>query len=881
MSSVAIDTAAVALCEAEPIRSPGRVQPHGCLIVFDQAGRVEAISHNAGQMLGLPCSDLGQSGAQLFSERVWCVLETALQNLVIGHRPTELSIDFELTPLAKRFELLAHRLSDVFVVEFLPRLDPFSPLQLANATEDPDNLFRRALATVEQVQAITGYDRVMLYRFQADWSGEVIAELRAPDMTPFLGLRYPATDIPSQARQLYLETAVRIIPNVRASPVGLESAGPIDLGGATLRAVSPYHLEYLRNMGVSATLTLSIIVDGQLWGMVACHHRDERYIAYQRQNAALAIVHTFEATLKEDRQRQASSDAALVQTALERWVSALKDQVHATALLSGPTSVLQDTQADGAAIVFDGQCLGLGATPEAAWLIAMAQEMRDKDQNGIKVSDCLQDLDAAPQTLATAGAMMADLGGDQPRALFVFRRAQVQEVHWGGDPRTAVQLSPKDGRPSPRTSFALWKETVLNKSAPWSMGQTAVFEACAQVLSARLIDKAACESLMQDLSKASDRLLGLADAQQALADILPCGAAVLLWTDGQTGPRLLYANRGLTELLGLSLSDIVDQSPSYVLARTQLEPRLLSLPLAVDTEVEVWSPGQGLRHMRARRETVVRRRDADGRDLTVEGLLLNDITNGRRTLDALSSAVRHAEQGDRARTALMRNMSHELRTPLNAILGYSDLMALELCGPLGQDAYREAAAEIAAGARHLLGMINDTLEMAQLYEGKLRLNEAAHDLSEIVDQCLSLMQVLAGKGQIALRRSDMLTSVMVKVDETAMRQILINLINNALKFTAAGGTVDVKLSVDDTSAVSIAVRDTGIGIASRDLSKLFKPFSQIDDQIDRKQGGNGLGLAIVKSLVQLHGAKIEVDSDPGRGSIFTVRLPAWRMECSK
>ncbi len=252
--SAALLAEAVSVCESEDIRRPERIQTFGCLITSDHDGRIVGVSANAPLMLRRE-APLGASLAALLGGD-----EVGVQHLLAfastTQEPALLSSDVTPGDLCTRFEVLAHASRSGAIFEFIP-LEPDRLLSTLPPPKDADDIFRQCLARAERVRALTGYDRVMVYRFHQDFTGEVIAEVRRPELVPYLGLRYPATDIPSQARALYLENRLRIIPNVYAPTSELISSKSVDLSMARLRAVSPYHIEYLQNMQVAATLTIT------------------------------------------------------------------------------------------------------------------------------------------------------------------------------------------------------------------------------------------------------------------------------------------------------------------------------------------------------------------------------------------------------------------------------------------------------------------------------------------------------------------------------------------------------------------------------------------------------------------------------------------------
>ncbi len=230
-----------------------------------------------------------------------------------------------------------------------------------------------------------------------------------------------------------------------------------------------------------------------------------------------------------------------------------------------------------------------------------------------------------------------------------------------------------------------------------------------------------------------------------------------------------------------------------------------------------------------------------------------------------------AEAANRAKSEFLANMSHELRTPLNAINGFSEIMVGELYGPLGDRRYKEYASDILMSGQHLLALINDILDMAKIEAGKLNLKFEAISIEEVAQDVMRLMRGRAEEAGLKLL-AEVRDLPDVEADYRAVKQILLNLISNAVKFTPRGGQVSLTATrLGDQ--ISLAVRDTGIGISPEDLERLARPFEQVETQHAKTQQGTGLGLALTKSLIEMHGGRLLMESEPGAGTTVTVFLP--------
>jgi len=232
-----------------------------------------------------------------------------------------------------------------------------------------------------------------------------------------------------------------------------------------------------------------------------------------------------------------------------------------------------------------------------------------------------------------------------------------------------------------------------------------------------------------------------------------------------------------------------------------------------------------------------------------------------------------AEAANQAKSEFLANMSHELRTPLNAINGFSEIMLTEMFGPLGDTRYRGYAQDILNSGQHLLALINDIMDMSKIEAGKMRLNFEPVGLDELVDEAARLVRNRAEAAGLSLTLEAAAAAPQIEADQRALKQVLLNLLSNAVKFTPRGGHVSVSVEAAGAETVRISVRDTGIGIAPEDLTRLGRPFEQIESQHAKTQQGTGLGLALSKALVELHGGELGIESAPGKGTTVSFSLP--------
>ncbi len=247
-----------------------------------------------------------------------------------------------------------------------------------------------------------------------------------------------------------------------------------------------------------------------------------------------------------------------------------------------------------------------------------------------------------------------------------------------------------------------------------------------------------------------------------------------------------------------------------------------------------------------------------------------------QTSESLRLALETAAAANKAKSAFLAAMSHELRTPLNAVIGFSDMLMSESFGPLGNPRNKEYVTDINHSGVHLLSLINDILDLARIDAGDTRLEEIVTDPAEIISECLRMVGPQADAAGVHLVDQRAENAPLIRVDERRLKQVLLNLLGNAVKFTRPGGTVDVRLS-GEADGLAITVRDTGIGMAEKDIPLARERFGQVDSTLARKYEGAGLGLPIAIQITELHGGRLEIQSKPGVGTTVTVHLPVDRV----
>lgn len=468
------------ICAQEPIRIPGAIQPRGALFVVDPtSGEIlqQAIGDSHLAHLG-PCCGLRLT--DLLPEETRPLVEN-LADRLRGDMPVYLGYA-SAAPLGHH--VLAHRSEDVWIVELesaaAEESATFSQIypnvrEFLDVLEGMPNIDQCTALAARHVRRITGLDRVLIYRFDEDWNGEVIAEDRNERLPSYLGLRFPASDIPAQARDLYRRNRLRLISDANYVPAPLEPAlnpltgKPVDLSFAALRSVSPVHLQYMRNMGTLASMSISLVVDGRLWGLVSCHNSTPLSVPYHVRTACDFVGQILSMQIDAREATCMAEQRNALRTIQTRLLARMAAADHfILGLIENADDLIAFTNANGVAIIAGDSCTLRGVTPSqdnvmriVAWLAQRGGDVFYTDRLPEQMPD--------GQALKDEASGLLAISISQIHESFVlwFRRELVHTVDWGGEPRKIEVRDETSRALHPRASFESWQETVRLTSEPW------------------------------------------------------------------------------------------------------------------------------------------------------------------------------------------------------------------------------------------------------------------------------------------------------------------------------------------------------------------------------------------------------------------------------
>ena len=695
LTSPAFGQADLTNCERELIHLAGSVQPHGLLLALHEPElRIIQASANVQGLLGVHVEALlNQRVAELGGDIQARIRQVCTQTSNLAE-PAPLRCKLQVAGQLRDFEGTLHRVKGVGGGHvLLVEIEPVGAAHVQAETVDiPGPQLRELLgAAVQRFSAASaigtladgvvrcfrdmlGYDRVMVYKFDPDGHGKIIAEARDPRLESLLGHHYPASDIPQRARELYLRNRLRVLVDVHYQPSPLVprqlpgSGEELDMSMCQLRSMSPLHLQYLKNMGVTATLVVSLVREGKLWGLIACHHDVPRNLRFAVRAAADLLAEVASTRIAAIEHYAHAQVAIQVRRLEQRLVEATSTEGDwRLALFRNPRTVLQPLEATGAALFHEGELLTAGEAPSTAELRALMQWINTQPFDGLfncsSVARANPALDSLTPT--ASGVLAVRLSASKPDCLMWFRKEQLLTVTWAGDPsKPMVANNPLEL--SPRSSFAAWSEIVRGTALPWSNSELALGRAFGAALVDIIVQINAVRLLI------AEHQLG-----QIRATVGSSGEPVVI---GDASGRLLFASDAFSTLVGQDQGVSLDDLPGLF-----TQPELVGKVLvSLGQERHPWRGElKLLRKGGQTRPVAVRAEVVPARDGSVLGffMIFVDLTDSQRAAEArrhlersLSEAVDEAPARDDARVPGI-GMQGDV---MGAILANASLAAMDI-----------------------------------------------------------------------------------------------------------------------------------------------------------------------------------------------------------
>jgi PAS domain S-box-containing protein len=833
-------------CETEPIRTPGAIQPHGALLVLsnDTDLIVKSVSENCPDFIGIAAQNaLGQPVINLLGSAAVTAANTLREET--GSRQFFCDVN------GSTFDCLCYRTTDGFLCIELEREAPDITAARAMLQHAQQGLAAlRTLPDVDAiakgaaslVQALTGFDRVMVYRFDADWNGEVVAEACVDGVESYLGLNFPASDIPRQARELYLLNRVRQIPDSSYRPVALMSATAdsitIDLGQSQLRSVSPLHIEYMKNMGVRASLVCSLISGGRLWGLLSCHQlREGKYFLRSERELFAWICEDLSSQLTAALNQRLLDDKYSRAAKRQRLLTAMYEGGFAGLMINGAhDDLLSIVNADGFALVTDAGIEVVGRVPAVPHIEAMQARRRERsaDPTLFHSHALTADLGLEISDDRIAGALFLSLHHRPDATMIWFRVERDHAVIWGGNPDNPHEIDDQR-RISPRRSFTAFRQVIQGCSQPWSAEE---IDAAAQLGAFIEIEVQRGYKSRLDNSETIYRSVVNAMAEGMVAQT--------------TKGEIITCNSRAEQILGLSADQMMGRSsldPRWraihengVAFSGRDHPAMMTLHTGKPCQnviMGVHKPDESLTWISINTEPLIQKGDN-----VVHGVVSTflDVTERKRLQsEDLAARIIATQEQERAR------LSHDLHDEVG-----QSLTALKINLARAKHSCANAAA---------VGCFNLAQQITERLMSDVR--SLAHQLRPSELDELGLVPTLRSHLDKVIRPLGLFVTLHENIGELRFSpevelccfRIIQEALTNCVRHAQAT-RVDVMVKMKE-ERLTLSVRDDGIGF-------------DVLQTLEVTANTNSLGLVGMRERVAVIGGQVRINSSPGRGAEILV-----------
>jgi PAS domain S-box-containing protein len=831
-------------CTSEEIRLPGSIQPHGFLLVLDgDAETIEMASENAVGFLRAPLKLLLGARIEVALERE--MIAALRHNIGQDTAPGVVQYLGAYHLRGDLFSLSWHSVGEHNVLEF-ERQDRLVGPELMNSviTNFVSTLNRigteQRLCEVlaEQIAGLTGFDRVLVYSFDEAGHGTVLAEQNNGILPSYLGLRFPASDIPPQARALYVQNTVRIIPSATYTPSPIIAAdGPVrdlDLSLSVLRSVSPTHLEYMRNMGTDSSMSVSILRDGKLWGLISAHNGSSKLVPYLVRSACDMLSRIAGTQLAAYQTASRYAQIVHFHSVHRRLLTsvAINDDLGA-ALSQQMAELMSVAKSDGVAMLIDGQYHSGGSVPPQEFVYNLV-EWLDRtivDEEVFSTVHLGELYPAAEPFVATASGVLAVRVGTRRSYIIWFRSQMIGTVRWAGEP--VKQVDPT-GVLHPRNSFEVWREQLGGQSARWEE---------MEIESVRDFRTAL---LTISLRRAEEEVEASEARFYKLTETIP----VMVWATDAAG-HLTFSNRHREQYLGGNGDWFEDQAvhADDIPGFRELWAKALRTAVAFDAEIRM-------------------RRKQDGayrwhllRAVPYQGGLGRGGWVGTCT-DIQDRHVQEQENLTTEKLALTGRMNsvlaHEINNPLEAITNLMFLISREV--PAEGNA-QDYIALVESEIQRISGITKQTLRWSRVSD---------HDSIDAASLFDDVLRLFTGKirNKAVQVRVDVVDEIRFPGSLGKIRQVIANLVSNAIDAVEVETGLLILTARRQDGEVELSVLDNGRGMSQEIRERIFQPFYSTKGDL-----GNGLGLYLSREILDKHAGRIAVQSEPGEGTAMRVYLP--------
>lgn len=851
-------------CAQERIHIPGAIQPHGYMIVLDINFTILKISENLPNLFeDRSCDVIGKNLNTIIDKNKVNELKSLTSEGALNPvRSTVVTINEHTQTLS--FDAIIHKSDNVYVLELEPR-DETKNDQLQDFYNDvmrfsvhlqkidnPDTLYNYL---VTEIRRITGFARVKLYQFDTNWNGLVIAESKESHMSSYLGLSFPHSDIPKQARILYAKNYLRLIPDVEYEPIRIlpndltDNKEPLNLSFSVLRSVSPVHMQYLSNMGIKASMSISIMQNDKLWGLIACHHYEPHYISYPVRMTAELIGHTFSASLSSFVQADEATQDLERQSFINELKNTLSPNINLIDVLKNKNTLILDAvKADGMLIFINGKSFVYGAIPSNELSKKLITWLEDNYDDKVFSSESIKrdtNITLVEET-SISGVLAVPVNTNMNDYVIWFRNEQTEEIHWAGKPEKNITKNDKGYYLTPRASFSRWKENSRGFSKIWTESDIEAGKSISKLLLAKNYENL--------LDQKNEDLQSIMNNSSALIHICDVEGRILSMNDSALNAfgvesRELYG-KTFREVFKSELATVFDDSHNTVL----LEKKSMTFE-------KDFTHAEKDFHLISVRFPLYNITD----EIYALCTMSTDISSLRKTESDLMQSNKELE-----RMAFIA--SHDLQEPLRHIATFTQYLNEDYRENLDETAHKYIDFTLSA-AKRMKNLIYDLLQYSLLNNEDNVLSMV--DVNPYLDEIIKEFEIMHIDADIEIIKPKELPKIQISPEHFSC--IIQNLIGNSLKYRHDDRAARISITYKDNGAkYEFCVEDNGIGIKKEYFDKVFIIFQRLHS--NTKYQGTGIGLALVKRILNKYNGALWLESDFGVGSRFYFSLPKSQTE---
>ncbi|WP_207492088.1 ATP-binding protein [Aridibaculum aurantiacum] len=880
-------------CGKQPLHNTNLIQSHGALIAAESGThKIVQVSENIDALLGMAVDDVvGLSLADVLNDDSVQLVNSSVSSGAL-HAKVPSTLYFSKAGKEEGYLAHLHQKDDLLIieVEFTDKLvDKASFIkifqqvkQVVSAIEAATTVNEVCIVAANVIKELSGFDKVMIYSFDEGWNGTVVAEAMEQGMDSYFGLKFPASDVPKQARELYLSNPYRLIPNRDYVPVPLSPYNnPVtntftDLSSCKLRSVAPVHLEYLRNMGVVASMSTRIIHREQLWGLIACHHRQPKYLSFEETSVfelLSSVISTKITSIihKTSLDRRSTLEASLfvIKGQMEFFDDLLKMFMY------NKETLLSLLSADGVSICWNGEIESAGLTPEEDEVQQLRHWLMEKKVKQTLHMPALSLAFAKAEKYAAlaSGLLALPIDPEVGNYILAYRPEAIQQVKWGGNPDEVIKFEANSSVYHPRNSFAVWKETIKQTAVRWTDDEVSIVEKFRNIL------------VEYSLQAKNKELVDAINEFKFVANLIP----PFVWTAKANGKADFFNDRWIA-YTGLTTQESVDDGWSKALHPADEEHVVTTWLKAVADKKNFTTEGR------------FKKTDGSFCWFLIRGVpLLDNSQNvikwfGTCTnIDDRKQMEQVLEQKVADRTEQLRTMNNELERTNKELKQYAFIASHDLQEPIRKiqvfgniikEHYLQSD-HVKAG-EYLDRIIQSSIRMKSLIidllthtslSGSLEWKRV--DLNEVLQAVWKDLEHLVNEKHAALQVDKL--PVIISSEEQ-MRQVFHNMLSNSLLYSSAERNPEISITAQYVSSldfdapaddkgqyVKLVVTDNGVGFNPIYSEKIFQIFQRL--QPKTSSSGTGIGLSIVQKIIEIHKGLIKVDAVEEQGATFTIILP--------